>query len=354
MSLAIADIALRAAAVAVLLVLAAVLARDAVRSLTGRLALALAVGTVAHAVTFDLAAGPPAAWHAPLQALATGNVVVLWLFCRALFDDEAGLDRRHVLIWGAVTGFGLLNCLVLAPAGGARLAVMAGNLLALGFIVLALIQVVRSWPADLVDSRRRLRAFVVVAALLYGSVNALLQIAITGLDAGQFANVVNAALLLAIAAAITVALLRIGAEDLFVAAAVTVDASPAPEVDRAEQKLIASLQRLMAEERIYRQENVTIGMLATRLAIPEYRLRRLINQRLGYRNFNAFVNDHRIAEAKAALADPTQAEVPVITIAMDAGFQSLGPFNRAFKALTGMTPTDYRRLKMPAAAVRTA
>ena len=83
--------------------------------------------------------------------------------------------------------------------------------------------------------------------------------------------------------------------------------------------------RLMGDERIYRHDNVTIGTLATKLAIPEYRLRRLINQRLGYRNFNVFLNEHRIAEAKAALADPSQAEVPVITIAMDAGFQSLGP-----------------------------
>ena len=38
-----------------------------------------------------------------------------------------------------------------------------------------------------------------------------------------------------------------------------------------------------------------------------------------------------------------QAEVPVLTIAMDAGFQSLNPFNRAFKAETGLTPTEYRR-----------
>jgi AraC-like DNA-binding protein len=34
---------------------------------------------------------------------------------------------------------------------------------------------------------------------------------------------------------------------------------------------------------------------------------------------------------------------------MDAGFQSLGPFNRAFKAATGVTPTEYRKLKMSAA-----
>ena len=102
--------------------------------------------------------------------------------------------------------------------------------------------------------------------------------------------------------------------------------------------------RLMADERIYRHEGITIGTLATKLAVPEYKLRRLINQQLGYRNFNVFLNNHRIEEAKAALADPSQAEVPVITIAMDAGFQSLGPFNRAFKATTGVTPTEYRRL----------
>ena len=39
---------------------------------------------------------------------------------------------------------------------------------------------------------------------------------------------------------------------------------------------------------------------------------------------------------------PTQAGVPILTIALDFGFQSLGPFNRAFKADTGLTPTEFR------------
>jgi len=38
--------------------------------------------------------------------------------------------------------------------------------------------------------------------------------------------------------------------------------------------------------------------------------------------------------------------VPVLTIAMDAGFQSIGPFNRAFKAATDSTPTEFRRLAL--------
>ncbi|SMC28622.1 Helix-turn-helix domain-containing protein [Andreprevotia lacus DSM 23236] len=78
------------------------------------------------------------------------------------------------------------------------------------------------------------------------------------------------------------------------------------------------------------------------MQLPEYKLRQLINQGLGWRNFNAFVNSYRIADARQALADTAQAEVPILTIAMDAGFQSLGPFNRAFKAETGLTPTAFR------------
>ena len=63
----------------------------------------------------------------------------------------------------------------------------------------------------------------------------------------------------------------------------------------------------------------------------------MINEGLGYRNFNAFLNRYRIDDAKAALSDPSQRDVQVLTIAMDAGFQSIGPFNRAFKADTGVT-----------------
>ncbi|GAB4480135.1 MAG: hypothetical protein OHK0018_11560 [Erythrobacter tepidarius] len=78
------------------------------------------------------------------------------------------------------------------------------------------------------------------------------------------------------------------------------------------------------------------------LGEQEYRLRRTINGQLGHRNFAAFLNGYRLAEVKAALADPAQAAVPIITIALDAGFGSLGPFNRAFREAEGMTPSAFR------------
>jgi AraC-like DNA-binding protein len=347
------DLALRAGTTALLLVLAASLFRDFRGAVTGRLAVAFALGSAAHAVTYGIGATSPVSfWHAPLIALSTGNIVVFWLFTRALFDDAFEMRWWHTLVWTAVAGFSFINCAWIAPASGnVRFSIIAINLLVLGFIALAVGQTIASWSADLVEGRRRLRVFIVSAAALYGGINAVLQILVSGREAADVANTANAALLAGIVAAICYSMTRVAAVDLFpVAPVVTAVANvPAPSVappesGAADQRLVDALLRLMADERIYRHDNITIGTLATKLRIPEYRLRRLINQRLGYRNFNVFLNNHRIEEAKAALADPAQAEVPVITIAMDAGFQSLGPFNRAFKATTGVTPTEYRRL----------
>jgi AraC-like DNA-binding protein len=362
------ELAFRAASVALLLVLAASLLSDFRNVLAARLGAAFALGSAAHAVSYSVGVTSLIpTWHAPLIALSTGNIVVFWLFTRALFDDEFRLRWWHGLVWIAVVVLSMTSCLFIAPVVRmrssfvvddvaallplARASLVAINLLVLGFITLAVVQTVSSWSADLVEKRRRVRVFIVVSVALYGGINALMQIAI-GDRVGDLADTINAGVLACIVAAIAYAMMRVDGADLFPvaseAAPAVVFIQPAAD-DAADRKLVDALMRLMADERIYRQENITIGVLAGRLKIPEYRLRRLINQRLGYRNFNVFLNNHRIEEAKAALADPTQAEVPVITIAMDAGFQSLGPFNRAFKAVTGVTPTEYRRLKADAA-----
>jgi len=348
------DIALRGATVALLLVLAASLFRGFGTVLAGRLAAAFALGSAAHAVSYSIGSTSPVSLaHAPLIALSTGNVVVFWLFTRALFDEAFKLRWWHALAWATVAAFSFVNCMWIAPVSSVRISIIAVNLIALGFIALAVTQTIASWSADLVERRRGVRVFIVATSALYGGVNAVLQILLPIGAAAEIASTVNSAVLAGVVAAICYAMMRVDGADLFPAtpeAQVIIAPSQAVAAEDAnDQKLVNALMRLMADERIYRHDNITIGTLATKLGIPEYRLRRLINQRLGYRNFNVFLNNHRIEEAKAALSDPTQAEVPVITIAMDAGFQSLGPFNRAFKATTGVTPTEYRRQNASAA-----
>ncbi|MGA7997274.1 MAG: helix-turn-helix domain-containing protein [Bradyrhizobium sp.] len=340
------NLVLGAGTTTLLLLLAALLLRDFRTVAAGRLGSAFALGSAAHAATaasgFTLPVTP---WHAALIAISTGNVVVFWLFARALFDDAFKVRRWHVVPWAAVVVLSLTNCLVLVPAQilDPRILAIAISVISLAFVALAVGQTIASWSTDLVEERRSLRVFVVVAAAVYAGFNAMAQIFLPLAGSPGVVPIVNAAILAGVVIAIAVLLMRVKGEMIFAPAEKPV-AVASGETSASDRRLLEALMRLMSDERIYRHEGITIGMLATKLAVPEYRLRRLINQQLGYRNFNVFLNNHRIAEAKAALADPSQAEVPVITIAMDAGFQSLGPFNRAFKATTGVTPTEYRRL----------
>jgi AraC-like DNA-binding protein len=98
----------------------------------------------------------------------------------------------------------------------------------------------------------------------------------------------------------------------------------------------------MVHRKLWKREGLGIAGLARELGTQEYRLRRAINRHLGYRNFNDFLHDYRLKEAAARLADPGEQHLPVLTIALDCGYGSIGPFNRAFKARYGITPGQFR------------
>jgi AraC-like DNA-binding protein len=344
------DLAVRSGACVLLALIAGLLLRDYGRILTARLAAALSLSAAAYAASsaagFQAATGP---WGWPIAALAVGVNLLFWLFARALFDDEFRPRWRHAALWALIVACGLAEA-VSESLGPARLAAALGalrSLQAIGFALAAGLQTIASWPADLVEPRRRLRVFVVAAILVHTLATAAAAVAARGLP-GYPARLADVAALATIALMVAWSLLRVRGEGLLTAAAPATaePAAAAPRLDAADRRVLAELERLLSVERLYRQDRLSIGALAHRLGLPEYRLRRLINQGLGARNFNAFLNRYRIEEAKAALADPAQAEVPVLTIALDAGFNSLGPFNRAFKADTSLTPSDYRRVRL--------
>nr|WP_290444331.1 helix-turn-helix domain-containing protein [Pseudoalteromonas sp. XMcav2-N] len=103
-----------------------------------------------------------------------------------------------------------------------------------------------------------------------------------------------------------------------------------------------ALQTLLAQG-IYREPELTIGKLAEHLDIPAHQLRALINQQLGFKNFSHFINQYRLAYAAEQLCDLAHARTAILSIAYDAGFNSIGPFNRAFKRVYTLTPGDYRK-----------
>ncbi len=358
------DAALRGTLLALLLLLAAVLWRDRPHLSTARAGAALALGLCVQVVSSTplFEALVPRLWQAPLVAVSVGNAVLFWVFVQALFDDEFSLRPVHGVAWLAVAALSGFNCAVSAGSTSVVAPVLIGvqRAVPLAFAVLAALAAASHWRSDLVEGRRRLRLFIVVTGIAY---TVVLLAARWGSPRGQLSPLlasVDVATLLVIVAVVACRMLHLGGSDLFPSAPTRLApdapgperADPAlpsplePAPDPAEERLAVALQRLMLGERAYRTEDLTVAGLAARLAVPEYRLRRLINQRLGHRNFNAFINGFRLDEARSALADPARRDLPVLTIALDAGFQSIGPFNRAFKAGTGLTPTEFRRQKL--------
>ena len=104
--------------------------------------------------------------------------------------------------------------------------------------------------------------------------------------------------------------------------------------------MLVSLQQLMERERLYADHDLRIAGVAALLNVPEYRLRRVINQTLGYRNFNRYINDYRVREACVRLL--SQPDLPVLSIALDVGFRSISSFNSAFREVNGCSPSEFR------------
>lgn len=294
----------------------------------------------------------PTLWGAlgrayPFVLPAYASAAFFWLFALTVFDDRP----LRLLSWAPVllllvTGIG---CEFIPPSE--RWPIWAArNLFSGVLLVHAAYVIVRGWSGDLLEQRRQMRAPVLGFAAFYGLTNVVIAFANRFGPEGDW----PAWMAGGIYGGAIFALIMLAAATVFLKARPTLFEAlrrGAPVADAraevADRMLAGKLHELMAAG-AWRREGLTIGALARELGEPEYRLRRLINQRLGHRNFADFVNGHRIEAAKARLGDPHEARTTVAAIAFDLGYGSLGPFNRAFRAATGATPTEWRRQALQA------
>jgi AraC-like DNA-binding protein len=104
---------------------------------------------------------------------------------------------------------------------------------------------------------------------------------------------------------------------------------------------LAELEKEMEINKPYLDGDLTLPQLAKRLSISPNYLSQIINEQLK-RNFFDFVNRYRVEEAKGYLLDPDKQRENVLTLALDAGFNSKSAFYTAFKKHTGMTPGQFK------------
>ena len=272
----------------------------------------------------------------------------LWLFARAVF--EAPWPRPAYVLICAVIAVGTGSVFMAGqsvPHDVGNASSTLARIVSLFVVGHAVWLTLRGRPDDLVENRRVFRLYFVVIISIQVAAVLVAELALGDNVAPAWLDMTNIIIIELLTLGLAIPLLHLNSEFF--------ESGPGNDIERLGREASA----LGAAERIYRQKlldlmddgyfqetGLTIVTLSGKLGYPEHQLRRLINGHLGFRNFSAFLNSYRIAEAKKRLSDPEKARTPILTIALDLGYASLGPFNRAFKAATDTTPTDFRRQQL--------
>jgi AraC-like DNA-binding protein len=332
------DTVMRMLAIGQLLLIAFVIGRGAAPRALRLTTMALLLGVSAYlTITTPLFRPVRGPFWATIQLAAQAVPLLLWVFTHQLFERR--IDRR-VVVAAVIVLIGCWSCFYLLALWMPETLIWNARVQRLSSLLLighAILIALRERGDDLIEKRRRLRVGFVVVVGALAFVVIVLEL-ILGFHRGSDIALGQAFAILVATTAMGVALLQSDPDLLFDPAR----AAPPPSLSPVEHVLNGKLDTALADA-IYRAPGLTIGVLADRLGTPEHRLRSLINQRLGYRNFSAFLNHYRISEAKALLADPARVDLPILTMAMDLGYGSLAPFNRAFREETGQTPSEFRR-----------
>ncbi|MDC6367365.1 MULTISPECIES: helix-turn-helix domain-containing protein [Flavobacteriaceae] len=107
-------------------------------------------------------------------------------------------------------------------------------------------------------------------------------------------------------------------------------------------ELKENLLYLFGTEKIYKENNINLDMVANRLNTTRHNASQIINEHFNV-SFHEFVNTYRIKEAKELLLAQKSQRLNIINIAYEVGYNNKVTFNKAFKKDTQLTPSQYQR-----------
>ena len=282
----------------------------------------------------------PGALHVLVRIIDIPNLAFVWLFALTLFAQTFTLRWFHV---AAVTLYSLPISIIrlyqfeiveMDP----RPVLLVAEIFSIALVGHLIFSTLRGRANDLLEQRRRARIYFVLVISFVATVTTFIHTDMFLPHEVSYATLWTASVWPGI---VWTSYWLLGAKRE--ALAFGDQAEHKTVANAADRQLLAELETVMQSDEGFRESNLTIVKLAKQLAVTQHRLRELINQTLGHQNFNSFLNSYRLSAVKAALRDPSKANLPILTIALDCGFNSLTTFNRAFKDSENMTPSAFRK-----------
>jgi AraC-like DNA-binding protein len=105
-------------------------------------------------------------------------------------------------------------------------------------------------------------------------------------------------------------------------------------------ELKKELTKVLLEDKIYKQNNISLDILSEKLNTTRHSMSQIINEHFKM-NFFELINTFRIQEAKKILDEDVHGNLNIIDVAYEVGYNNKVTFNKAFKKETSLTPTQY-------------
>jgi len=111
--------------------------------------------------------------------------------------------------------------------------------------------------------------------------------------------------------------------------------------EKEKDKIISLLNDfVMRNDKPYLNEQITLTQVSMLLKVSSQNLSQVINEKTKC-NFNNFINQYRIEEAKILLISDSYKNLTIEAIAQKSGFRCKSTFYEAFKKETKMTPKEF-------------
>lgn len=108
------------------------------------------------------------------------------------------------------------------------------------------------------------------------------------------------------------------------------------------QEIAEKSKRIIESEKLYKNEDVSLSVVASKVGTSPHVLSGAINDYLNM-SFSDWINHYRVSHSAALLRDKSNDHIKLEAIAFESGFSTVSVFYRNFKKIHKQTPTEYRK-----------
>lgn len=101
------------------------------------------------------------------------------------------------------------------------------------------------------------------------------------------------------------------------------------------------LENAMEKDKLFKDQELSLHSISEQLNIKPYLISKSLSE-VNNKRFNDFVNEYRVNEVQSLLQNSNNSKYTLLSIAMDAGFNSKSSFNRAVKKQLGILPSELK------------